>query len=395
MDFYGSFLIVFFTALVLSLIFTPVAISLAPKIGAVDIPKDNRRMHTKPMPRFGGMAIFIGVIAALLVVIFVAEPMLDEYMISHGKHAGFDQPMDKMWGLIAGGILIYILGVVDDLKNLPAKVKFLGQMVCAAVVWCFGIRISFVAFWFIPSHLFFGNAISFIITIIWIVGITNTVNLIDGLDGLAAGTSGIASFCLAYAAYIHGSYLAALSFLAIAGGALGFLRFNFHPAKIFMGDGGSLFLGFMLSTVSIIGVAKSSTLIVLIAPVLVLWVPIFDTAYAILRRMANHRPIMEADKGHLHHRLMAAGFGQRRSVLMLYGVSAIMGVASVLYSRQLFVESVGLFATACMYIYIFLTDANNGRLSLKGVNTQEIEKEEKKQTAKVIDKAADKVATNK
>ena len=385
MDFYGSFLAVFFTALVLALIFTPVAISIAPKIGAVDIPKDNRRMHTKPMPRFGGMAIFIGITAALLVVIFVAEPMLDGYMVAHGKNAWFDQPMDKMWGLILGGVLIYALGVVDDLKNLPAKVKFAGQIVCAAVVWGFGIRISFVSFWFITDHLFFGNAISFIITILWIVGITNTVNLIDGLDGLAAGTSGIASLCLAYTAYIHGSYLAALAFLAIAGGALGFLRFNFHPAKIFMGDGGSLFLGFMLATVSIIGTAKSSTVIALIAPVLVLWVPIFDTAYAILRRLANHRPIMEADKGHLHHRLMAAGFGQRRSVLSLYGVSAIMGVASVLYSRDLMVESLGLFATACMYIYIFLTDAHSGKLSLKGVNTDEAEREEKK-AAKTAEK---------
>lgn len=376
MTFYASFLIVFFSGFVLALIFTPVAIKLAPKIGAVDIPKDNRRMHTKPMPRFGGMAIFIGTIAALLLMIYVAEPMLDKFMVSHGKNAWFDQPIDKMWGIIVGGILIYALGVIDDLKNLPAKVKFLGQILCAAVVWGFGIRISFLSLFFLNGgHVFFGNAISFFITVLWIVGITNTVNLIDGLDGLAAGTSTIASLCLAYTAYIHGSYLAALAFLALAGSAFGFLQFNFHPAKIFMGDGGSLFLGFMLSTISIVGTAKSATIIALIAPVLVLWVPIFDTAYAIVRRLVNHKPIMEADKGHIHHRLMAAGFGQKRSVLTLYGISAVMGIGAVLYSRDLFVESLGLLVTACMYIYIFLTDPNNQHRIFKSGDGEDEKKE--------------------
>ncbi len=381
MTFYLSFLIVFFSGFFLALIFTPIAIKLALKIGAVDIPKDNRRMHTKPMPRFGGMAIFIGTVTALLLMIYIAEPMLDKYMIEHGKNAWFVQPLDKTWGILSGGVLIYLLGIADDLKNLPAKVKLLGQIFCAAVVWFFGIRINFLHLGLMgTTHVFFGDVISFILTIIWIVGITNTVNLIDGLDGLAAGTSSIASLCLAYAAYIHGSYLAALAFLALAGSALGFLHFNFHPAKVFMGDGGSLFLGFMLSTISIVGIAKSATIIVLIAPVLVLGVPIFDTAYAILRRVANHRPIMEADKGHLHHRLMAAGLGQRRSVLTLYGVSAIMGVGSVLYSRQLYVESLGLLATACMYIYIFLTDATHEHLSLK---TEQSEKAEETQVEAV------------
>lgn len=338
-------------------------------------------MHTKPMPRFGGMAIFIGTIGSLFVTMVFAYPMLQRYLAERGLYQWFAQPDDKIWALIVGGILIYALGVIDDLKNLPAKVKFLGQIICASIVWAMGIRISFISFWFISDHVFFGNAMSYIITVLWIVGITNTVNLTDGLDGLAAGVSSIASLCLAYTAYIHGSYLAALAFLAITGGALGFLRYNFHPAKIFMGDGGSLFLGFMLASTSVIGAAKSATVIAMIAPVLVLGVPIFDTSFAILRRVANHRPIMEADKGHLHHRLMAAGLGQRRSVLMLYGVAAVMGIASVLYSRDLYVETGGLLLVACMYIYIFLTDASSGRLSLKGVNVKEIEKQEAREKA--------------
>ncbi|MBO4725051.1 MAG: undecaprenyl/decaprenyl-phosphate alpha-N-acetylglucosaminyl 1-phosphate transferase [Firmicutes bacterium] len=385
MNFYGSFLSVFLAGFILALIFTPVAINLAPKIGAVDIPKDNRRMHTKPMPRFGGMAIFIGTIGSLFVIMGFAYPMLQRYLAERGLYQWFAQPDDKLWALIVGGVLIYALGVIDDLKNLPAKVKFLGQIICASIVWGMGIRINFISFWFLSDHLFFGTAVSYLLTVLWIVGITNTVNLTDGLDGLAAGVSSIASICLAYTAYIHGSYLAALAFLAITGGALGFLRYNFHPAKIFMGDGGSLFLGFMLASTSIIGAAKSATVIAMIAPVLVLGVPIFDTSFAILRRVANHRPIMEADKGHLHHRLMAAGLGQRRSVLMLYGVAAVMGIASVLYSRDLYVETIGLLLVACMYIYIFLTDASSGRLSLKGVNVKEIEKQEAREKGRTAE----------
>lgn len=329
---------VFAVAFVLSLATTPLAIKIAPKIGAMDIPKDGRRMHTKSMPRFGGMAIFVGTTASMLIFM-------------HGD--------PRVPGIVIGGVLIYILGVIDDLKNLPAKVKFLGQTVIAVVMYMYDVRIEFISNFFGDGKSELGAAVCFIVTILWIVGITNTVNLIDGLDGLAAGTSAIASLCIAYVAYIHGMYLACAAMLALAGGALGFLPFNFYPAKIFMGDGGSLYLGFMLSTLSILGPVKSATIVAVIIPVLVLGVPIFDTAFAIFRRMVNKRPIMEADKGHLHHRLMQLGYGQRRATLMLYSVSGIMGVAAVTFSRGLWVETLGLFAIAFLMIYIFLTDANH------------------------------------
>lgn len=380
-----SFWLVFLTAFVLSLAFTPVAIKIAPVIGAVDIPKDDRRMHREPKPRFGGMAIFIGITAALAVATWVAMPMYESYFAANFPGAVFEtQPLAKMPGVIIGGVLIYGLGILDDLKGLPAKVKLLGQVACGIVVYAFGIRISFVTdhFALADGHIFFGGAVSLIITVIWIVGITNTVNLIDGLDGLAAGISAIASLCLAYTAYIHGAYLTAFAMLALAGGALGFLPFNFHPAKIFMGDGGSLFLGYMLATLSIVGPMKSATVLAMIGPCLVLGVPIFDTCFAIIRRVVNRRPIMEADKGHLHHRLMAAGMGQRRTVLTIYGIGAVMGVAAVLFSRDLFVETAGLVAIAAMYIYIFLTDANNWKLSLKAVNIAREEKKESKSKEK-------------
>lgn len=367
-----KFWIVFLTAFFLAMIFTPVAIKIAPKIGAVDIPKDGRRMHTKPMPRFGGLAIFIGTTAAF-VLFLRSEPA---YL-----------------GIIIGGALIYVLGIIDDLRGMPAKVKLVGQIVCASVAYGFGVRISFITAHFAgEGHIFFGGALCYFVTVIWIVGITNTINLIDGLDGLAAGVSAIASLCIAYTAYVHGYYPATFAMLAVAGGALGFLPFNFHPAKIFMGDGGSLFLGFMLASISAAGSLKGSALIATAIPVLVLGIPIFDTAFAILRRFVNHRPIMEADKGHLHHRLIAEGLGQRRAVLMLYGISAIMGVAAVLLSRDLFVETAGLVAIAAMYIYVFLTDANHWKLSIKncGVASEKAKDEQSQAPAEGNDvKAAE------
>jgi len=354
----NQYLLIFITALILALIFTPAAIKIAPKIGAIDIPKDNRRMHTKAMPRFGGMAIYIGTIVSMLLFL----------------------PIDtSLMGIIAGGTLIFIVGIVDDLKGMPAKVKLAFQIICAFILFQFSVRISFIGNPFSEGYYYFPWIVSLIVTVIWIVGITNTINLIDGLDGLAAGVAFIASISIAYTAYIHGRVEVSMAMLAIAGGALGFLPFNFNPAKIFMGDGGSLFLGFMLAALSVISPMKSATMLATVVPVLVLGLPIFDTAFAILRRLINKRPIMEADKGHLHHRIMAAGLGQRRTVLTLYGISGVMGVAAILISRDLFIESALLVIIAATFIYVFLTDPNSSRLHLKAVNVEAEEKKQQKQ----------------
>ena len=351
----------FVTAFVLSLIFSPVAIKLAPKIGAMDIPKDGRRMHSKPMPRFGGLAIFVGTTASLLI------------------YAGQNE---KIVPVIIGGTMIYILGVVDDLKNLDPKVKFAGQFVVAVLMYYMGLRIKFITNYFGDGTLHFGTAVCFIVTVLWLVGITNTINLIDGLDGLAAGTAAIASLCIAYIAYIHGDeygmMIVCLAMVSVAGGCLGFLPFNFYPAKIFMGDGGSLFLGFMIASLSVVGPLKQSTVIAVVLPVIVLGIPIFDTFFAIFRRLINRRPIMEADKGHLHHHLMALGYGQRRAVLMLYGISAIMGMAAVLVSRELYKDAVVLIGIACIYLYVFLTDPNHKMPHIKAVNIAKEERMEEK-----------------
>ena len=356
-----TLLAAFVTAFVLALIFTPAAIKLAPKIGAVDIPKDGRRMHTKAMPRFGGLAIFVGTIASLAIY-------------------GGDN--EKIIPVIIGGAIIYILGVVDDLKNLDAKLKFGVQLLVAVLMYYMGLRIKFITNYFGEGALHFGEAMCFVVTVLWIVGITNTINLIDGLDGLAAGTAAISSLCIAYVAYIHGDeygmLIVCLAMLALAGSCLGFLPFNFFPAKIFMGDGGSLFLGFMIAVLSVVGPLKRSTIVAVVVPVIVLGIPIFDTFFAILRRLVNRRPIMEADKGHLHHRLMESGYGQRRAVLMLYGISAIMGMAAVLISRELYKDAFVLVCIAAVYLYVFLTDPNHKMPHIKAVNIAKEERLEEK-----------------
>lgn len=363
---YDKLWLIFILAFLIAMAFSPIAIKVAYKIGAIDVPKDGRRMHTHAMPRFGGLAIYMGTMCSMMAFLTYDRQIV---------------------GVMIGGTLMYILGVIDDLKNLPAKVKFVGQIAIACLMYAWGLRIDFLTNFFGEGNLVFaGGPVAVVLTVIWIVGITNTVNLIDGLDGLAAGTSAISALCLAYVAYIFGQYLPAAAFLALAGGILGFLPFNFYPAKIFMGDGGSLFLGFMLSALSIVGLTKGAAVIAFSVPVFVLGLPIFDTAFAIFRRLMNHRPIMEADRGHLHHRLMNLGYGQRRATLMLYGLSAIVGISAVMFSRNLNVEGTGLVAIALMQIYIFLTDPNHVLPQIKQENPGQ--KEQKSEDEKQAEKAA-------
>ncbi len=360
---FNSFILwaAFLTAFALGILFTPLAIWLAPRIGAMDIPKDDRRVHKKPIPRFGGMAIFIGVMVSIC--IFVVPAFI---------------PGKSMEGILIGGILIYGFGVLDDLKNLSPKLKFLAQFVCAVIVYASGIRLDFISDFLGGGDLIFGSIASFLVTVLWIVGITNAINLVDGLDGLAAGIAAIASLCIAYAGYIRGHYVAATVMLAVAGGALGFLPYNFHPAKIFMGDGGSQFLGFCLATFSLIQPVKSATVVAVAIPALVLGLPIFDTAFAILRRLVRKQSIVVADKEHLHHRIMRAGFGQRRSVMIMYCISGIMGVVAVEYSRRYMVECLGLLAIAVMLLYVLLSDTSNKKIELHAVNIKKEEEKEKK-----------------
>ncbi|MDR0876264.1 MAG: undecaprenyl/decaprenyl-phosphate alpha-N-acetylglucosaminyl 1-phosphate transferase [Clostridiales Family XIII bacterium] len=328
---------------------TPLSIIIARKTGAMDVPRDERRMHKRPIPRLGGLAIFISFIVCVLIY---RGLVLSGFDWAHDPL----ETIPKLTAVIVGGIIIFFLGAIDDTLNLPAKVKLIGQIACAAVVFFMGLRIPAIKSfgWHFAEDSPGGLIISFILTVFWLVLITNMINLIDGLDGLAAGVAGIAALAISYSSYIHGQYTAAFVMIILAGSALGFLPFNFYPAKAFMGDSGAMFLGFTLAAVAIIEPAKSSTLIATVAPVLVLGVPLFDVGFAVIRRWLRGQPIFSADKEHLHHQLTALGMGQRRSVLMLYGISGIMGIAAIVFSRNLYLEAVGLFSIAVVFILIFI-----------------------------------------
>ena len=282
---------------------------------------------------------------------------------------------------------MYILGIIDDIKDIKPAVKFGGQLLIASIVYAMGIRITFISNYFgaavtdAHANVILSAGVSYIITVFWIVGITNAVNLMDGLDGLAAGSVAIMSLSLAYIAYIHGVRLGSMpvcvALVAVAAGCLGFLPYNFSPAKTFMGDGGALYLGYMIAVLSVISPLKRATVVGALIPMLTLAVPIFDTALAMLRRALKHESIMAADKGHLHHHLMAAGFGQRRSVLIMYGIVGIMGEVAVLISRELYKDAFFLFLVAFLYLCIIIVP----KKSKKGIkriitqDTSDLEKE--------------------
>jgi UDP-GlcNAc:undecaprenyl-phosphate GlcNAc-1-phosphate transferase len=293
---------------------------------------------------------------------------------------------DKIKVAMIGGILMYLLGIADDIKDLKPAVKFIGQLGIASLVYALGVRITFISNYF-GMHATGSNAnvilsagVGYIITVLWIVGITNAVNLMDGLDGLAAGSVAIMSLCLAYIAYIHGARIGSMpvciALVAVAGGCIGFLPYNFSPAKTFMGDGGALYLGYMIAVLTVVSPLKRATIVGALIPILTLAVPIFDTAFAMLRRTLKHESIMHADKGHLHHHLMAAGFGQRRSVLIMYGIVGIMGEVAILTSRELYKDALPLFLIALLYLGIIIVPKRRKK-GLKTIITQDVSEIEK------------------
>jgi len=308
-----DYILAFVIALGIALLVTPGVIWFARKTGALDAP-NQRKVHKKPIPRIGGIGIWL----AFMIAITIAAGYTDVP----------DEQEFELLGLMFSGTLIVLIGVIDDYKDLPAKVKLLGQIIAATVlVVGFDVRIDFVTDPF--GDYIFLEYLAVPLTIFWVVGITNTVNLIDGLDGLAAGVASIASVTICLVALQQGDLFIATLTACLAGSAVGFLYYNFNPAKIFMGDSGSMFLGFMLSGISVIGAVKSATTIALIVPILALGLPIMDTTFAIVRRYRGGVPIFKPDKGHLHHRLLDMGFTQRQAVLLMYVISALLGLSAV------------------------------------------------------------------
>ena len=294
---------------------TPLVKTLACKVGAIDVPKDNRRMHKVPIPRMGGLAIFL---AFLLSVLVFAE--IDR----------------QMQGILLGAIMIVILGVLDDIMALKALPKLFVQIAAAGVAVWHGCRIQFISNPNVFSEATYLNLgwLSIPVTIIWIVAITNAVNFIDGLDGLAVGVSAISTAALVVIALLVQELNIAVILIALFGACLGFIPYNMNPAKIFMGDTGSTFLGYILATLSVTGLFKLYAIISFAVPFLILGLPIFDICFAFLRRIARGQNPMTADRGHVHHRLIDMGFSQKQAVAIVYMLTAILGLAAVLLTSS-------------------------------------------------------------
>ena len=302
-------------ALLVSFVSTPVVKALAQKMGAVDVPKDARRMHDHPIPRMGGLAIFFGFMLSVLVFLPLTE---------------------QLRGMLLGASLIVVLGILDDIYALSAKLKFVVQIVAALIAVSQGNVITVLSNPNIFSDDPFWDLgiLSVPVTVLWIVGITNAVNLIDGLDGLACGVSTISSMTMLVIALVVAEADVAIIMAALAGACIGFLPYNLNPAKIFMGDTGSTFLGFVLAVVSIQGLFKYAAIISFAVPFLMLALPIFDTCFAIIRRVSKGQSPMSPDRSHIHHRLIDMGFSQKQAVAVLYVISAILGLSAVVLTTS-------------------------------------------------------------
>lgn len=302
-------LLSFVCAFLLAFLSTPFVKKLAKKIGAIDIPKDKRRMHTDSVPLIGGLAIFLG------------------FLVSTVLFAEIDI---KIIAILSGALIMVVLGVFDDKYALGAKFKLMIQIIAAAIPVIAGVRIERIILPFLKSGGIEFGWLAYPITILWIVALTNAVNLIDGLDGLAAGVSAIASFSMFLIALMQGNYVIAVMSAALVGACCGFLPYNFSPASIFMGDTGSTFLGFVMASLSVLGLFKIHAIISFAVPFIAFGIPIFDTSFAIFRRIKEHRPIMSPDRGHLHHRLVDMGFSHKQAVLIIYAICIVLGAVAVL-----------------------------------------------------------------
>ena len=318
---WGDIAIAFLLAFITSFVLVPYTIKLAKKVGAVDYPSD-RRVNKRPIPRIGGIAVISGFLLSAIYLIITMS--IEGNLVLDGE----ENYKMKLLGFLLGIIVLSTFALLDDIKSLKPWQKLIGQVLAALIVYCFGIRINTI------NEITINPIFNFILTMGWIVGITNAINLIDGLDGLSSGISLISCISLLIIFATNDSPIISIILItALAGAIGGFLPFNVNPAKTFIGDIGAQFLGFSLATISILGIAKTVTLVVIIAPILVLALPIFDTLFAIIRRIIKGKSlkaVFEADKGHLHHRLMKRGFSQKQAVTILYGASATLGMFAVI-----------------------------------------------------------------
>jgi UDP-GlcNAc:undecaprenyl-phosphate/decaprenyl-phosphate GlcNAc-1-phosphate transferase len=309
-----SLLFLGLTSALLSLLLTPLVRNLAWRFGLVDLPNQKRKIHVAPTPRMGGVAISLSVLCAYGLLLFVR--------LSSGHIVWQNLPL--VTRLAPAIAIVFLAGLVDDIVTLSPWSKLSAQLIAAVYAWFCGIHVATLA-----GHSFVG-LVSFLATLFWIVLCTNAINLIDGLDGLAAGISLFAMLAMVVSSLLTHNYPMALAVVPLAGALLGFLRYNFHPASIFLGDSGSMTLGFLLGCFGAVWSEKSTTLLGLTAPLLVLAVPIFDVVMAVARRFLRGRPIFSADRAHVHHKLLALGLAPRKVDLIIYLICAVGAAASVL-----------------------------------------------------------------
>jgi len=371
---WGDIAIAFVVAFVTAFMAVPHTMKFARKVGAVDTPKDKRRINKVTMPRLGGLAIICGFVVS---VVYLLITMSVEKTIN----LGFENLYIKLIGFLVGGLVIGATCFYDDVKGAKALVKLGAQVIAAIIVCACGIKIDNIDLRFI--NLVLPQWCYYILTVFWIVGITNAINLIDGLDGLSTGISIISCVSLLMIFSLNGSPLISIVLITALGGALcGFLPYNFNPAKTFMGDTGSNFLGYCLAIISILGIAKTYTAIVIVAPIIVLALPLFDTIFAIFRRLKNGKSIkaiMQPDAGHLHHKMLRAGFTQRQAVLIMYGFSASLGMFAVILLESGWIKALIFAAIIALIVFTGykeffaqnLLNQNDAEKELKSITERE------------------------
>ncbi|NJK37642.1 MAG: undecaprenyl/decaprenyl-phosphate alpha-N-acetylglucosaminyl 1-phosphate transferase [Oscillatoriales cyanobacterium RM2_1_1] len=316
-------LLAFLISAVVVLLSTPVVKQIGLRSGRVDLPSD-RKVHQHPMVRLGGVSIFMGTLIALLVVWW-----------SGGFIDASGQPLSpkqeyEIWGVILGGLAFFLIGLADDLYSLSPFTRLLLQAGVASLAWGVGVRIEFLTVPFVGlAHI---GWLSLPVTVTWLVGMVNAVNWIDGLDGLAAGVSAISAMVMCVVSLFMNQPAAALISAALAGSAIGFLRYNFNPAQIFMGDGGSYFIGFTLAAVGVIGLVKTAVVTSVLLPYVILAVPILDMVAVIVDRLRNGKSPFKADNRHLHHRLLKAGLSQKLTVIFIYSLTLWVGCLALAFS---------------------------------------------------------------
>ena len=332
-------------AFIIANLITPVVKSFAKTVGAMDIPDAKRHIHKAPTPRMGGLAIFLGFLLSVLV---------------------FADITTQIRGILLGAILIVVVGAIDDVLNLNAWLKFGVQILAAVIAVLSGVIISVVTnpLLVTTEQALTVGVLSVPVTVLWIVAVTNSVNLIDGLDGLACGVSAIASLSMLVVSMLVSDANAnvAIVLAALCGACLGFIPYNLNPAKIFMGDTGALLLGYILATVSVIGMFKFYAIITFILPVLALAVPLMDTTFAFTRRILHGQSPFHADRGHFHHRLLDMGLSQKQAVAVLYAVSAILGLAAVVLTStgatKAIVAAIAFVIAVCIWLFVFRNNKN-------------------------------------